>query len=327
MNMGTINLLGTMIARAYKSGTGASELRIQNIRLRRMSLAMLRGFCCLPMWAPTSITIAVVLAGLPELTWFDLLPGGCLGAAIFMGLGWALDFMSYQRPNIPPAQTEAPNAIATFLPMLVLVVAIPVCGYVVSHLLALRLIGATLIFVPFFGMGWIFIQYLRAGGIRAGYFTGARIRKRTIPELTDIRSEIGLFASAGFLGVLLLPQIDTVALGQFIADTGVTEGPVLVLSCWVIAGLSLIGVSPIITVTLLIETLPKLAGLSFEPTVLAFACCMIWSISVGFSPIVASTRLLARCIDRSASEIGYRWNGAFNLVALCLLSGALLCVA
>jgi len=320
LNFGTINLLGTMVRRTIDTGQAGVDDQVKETRLERMSTALLRGFCSVPMWAPTSVATAVVLAGMPELAWIDLVPFGVTGAIIYMTVGWLIDRLSFPRRPTPPQSGDEQSVFLTFLPLLTLVFLIPGASYGVSQLLSVRLISALLICIPFFGLGWILTQYLRAGASHAVLLTGRRFRRRMLPSFVDIRSEIGIFVGSGFLGVILIPQIDTVALANAITANGLNEGVILVLSSWFIIVLAHLGLNPIVTVTIVAETLPRLVGLDFYLPMIGLAGTASWAIVVGISPISASTRILGRCIKKTPSEIGFKWNGRFTAVMFVGLS-------
>src|SRR5699024_11840213 len=73
------------------------SVEIQDARERRMALAILRGFALAPIISPLSVTIAVILSALPQLTWTSMLPVTLPMAAFFFLLGWWLDW--WQRPK------------------------------------------------------------------------------------------------------------------------------------------------------------------------------------------------------------------------------------
>jgi hypothetical protein len=76
MSVGAINLLGTMIQRSLHENKDTIDAQINSARQRRMMLAVLRGFCSIPLWAPTSITITLLVTTIPNLKWIDIIPYG-----------------------------------------------------------------------------------------------------------------------------------------------------------------------------------------------------------------------------------------------------------
>jgi len=324
LNLGTLSLLGTMIRRTIDTSQKNVEPRIREIRLQRMTLAILRGFAAVPLWAPTSITIVIVLSGMPELSWFDLLPFGLSGAVLFIATGWAVDRLSFPRAKRIEKRYTLKQIFLTLLPLFILVVILPGIAFGVAQFLSVRLTSAMLICIPIFGLCWIFIQYLRRGAIRAFFLTTRRMHRRLLPSFSELRSEIGIFYCSGFLSILLLSQIDIGALGNMIVANGLNEGWTLVLFSWVIIIASVAGINPIITMTLSMEILQQLPGMNIQLTMIALMVTMTWAIAVNLAPIGASIRLISYCIQKPPSEIAFHWNAVFSLVMLSLLSVFLL---
>jgi len=318
LNMGSINLLGTMIRRSIDTGQDGVEERIREIRLQRMSLAMYRGFSCVPLWAPTSVCVAIVVIGLPDITWLDIAPMGFAAAMVYLIFGWVLDRLSFPRAQMRVKPQGFLSVLAALAPLLVLNFLILGPTFVVSQILSLRLISAMLICVPVFGAIWIILQYSRAGYGVAVALTARRFRRRTFPGFSDYRSEIAILASSGFLAVILPPQIDIAALGAAITQLGLSGGQVLALSAWAIFLISPTGLNPIITVSLAIELLPQIPGLDISTHMIALMAMAAWCVVTGFSPMVAATRLMSRCIQKTPYELGIKWNGVF---CICLLIG------
>ncbi len=74
MSVGAINLLGTMIHRSLHDNKDTVDTRINSARQRRMMLAVVRGFCSIPLWAPTSVTMTLLVTTIPTLQWIDIIP-------------------------------------------------------------------------------------------------------------------------------------------------------------------------------------------------------------------------------------------------------------
>ena len=321
LNLGALSLLGTMIAQGVAQSRAKTEARIADIRLRRMTLAMLRGFCTVPLWSPTSISMPIVLMALPGLTWLDLAPYGIALAAVLLMLGWCVDRLSYQRPQAP-----ADNApwVRPLLPMLVLIAAIPAIGLVVSAVMDLRMISAILISIPVVALIWQTVQHHGAGQPRPVALAARSLVTETLPKLPNFRSEVVIFAASGAVAIILLPLIDIDALGRQIAALGLGEGVVMVIGFLWIFGMSFVGIGPIVTVSLLMGVLPNLPGLHFMPVQLALMALTAWTLSVGMSPLSAAVRITGRAIGQEPATLGMRWNGAYIVMASALLIAILL---
>lgn len=318
LNLGTLSLLGSIIKGGVDARSATTEPRVSEIRLQRMTLAMLRGFCSIPMWSPTTMTLAIVLSGLPSVRWIDILPVGLAATVVYLGLGWVTDRFTYPKPA--PANRTEGAPLTALVPLVGLVVLIPALAYSLAAALDLSMIAALLIAVPFIALGWIYIQMRGAGDPHPLRASGGWLLRDVIPGLPQMRSEVGIFAGSAFIGVLVPPLIDLPAVGAAVTQMGLSEGAVLVLSFWAIAIGSVIGINPIITVTIAVETLPSLPGLALSDLSIAHMVTMSWAIIVGLSAFSASVRIAARVIGRDAAAIGLRWNMRFSVLMTVVLT-------
>lgn len=322
MNLGTIGLLGTMINKGTDSDGDAEARRIAGIRRQRMTLAMLRGFCSIPMWSPMTVTIALVTAAIPGLTWAQVAVWSAPLAVIYLLLGWMMDRRAYPRATAAPDQPTP--SLAGLLPVLTLAIAVPLAAYAISRVLGTSMIVALLLVMPVIAAGWIWIQERDRPGAPAR--TAQEVTGRLIPGLPDMRTEITLFSCAAFLGVMIAAIIDTDALGRIITQMGLSSGVTLALTAWLIVGLSMVGVSAIISVTIVAATLPNLGGLAIEPAIVGFMLVSVWTITVNIAPYAASVRVAARMIHADPPQVGITWNWRYSIAILCLLTIALILV-
>lgn len=325
LNFSTIGLLGTMIAKGVSPGETDEEKRIAGIRRRRMTLAMMRGFSSLPMWSPMTVTMALITAAIPSVAYGQIVIYSLPLAVVMLLLGWGIDRMSYPR-RVLPGLPEAPS-LAGLLPLMGMVIFVPSFSWGVSVILGVTLIQALLLCLPLVSLGWMAIQRWHEGALPALTGTARATVTGLLPGLPSMRSEIGLFTTSAFLGVLVLPLIDTDALGQTIVALGLGSGAVLALAGWIAYLLSMVGVSPIISVTILAGTLPNLTPLAISPLAVTVTMVSIWSIVVNVTPFSASVRLSARMIDEDPARVGLRWNLAYGTLAMSILTVALLVFA
>jgi len=320
LNLGTISLLGTMIREGVDAQRHRTEERVSEIRLQRMTLAMMRGFCSIPMWSPITVTLAIILSSLPQISYFDMLPVGIPMTVGYLTIGWVVDRLTYPRPAPANATQGAP--LVVLLPLVGLVVLIPACAFVLAELLGVSMIRALLMALPVMASVWIFVQ--AKGQQNRLKHVGKALWRVTLPALPTMRSEIAIFACSGFLGIMVVPLVDTQALGAVITGMGLHEGWVLVLSFWAVTICSAIGINPIISITLSVEVLPRLQGLQIEPLSVAIMAVSAWAVIVNFSPYSAAVRISGRIIGHDPVEIGMRWNAIFVTVMVVLSSLGLL---
>ena len=319
LNMGSLNLLGTMVRRSIDTDQTDVEPRIRELRLQRMSMALIRGFCAIPLWSPTSVSVIIVVTALPNVTWFDAAPYAMATAFSFIMLGWLVDRLSFPRPTNLQTPGSLKTVLLALMPLLVLNIVVLGTAFTISQITSLRLIGSLLICIPAFGVGWIVVQYARAGHGRTLRLSQRRLWNKIFPAFSDVRSEIGILASSAFLSVILLPQIDVAALSNFITLHDLGQSTVLILTFWTVVLLAPLGINPIITVLLAVDILATLPGQDISPYLILFVCTMGWTLVTGFSPFAAALRLTCRCIRTSPLRFGLVWNRVFSL---CVFAGA-----
>lgn len=321
LNLGALSLLGTMIAQANESLRAETGDRIAGIRLRRMSLAVLRGFCTVPLWSPTSMSMPLVFMALPSLTFLDILPVGGSIALALLTLGWMLDRMTYPRR---PQAAQPPIDLSPLVQLLGLVLLIPALGLGVATALDIRSITAILLIVPCIALAWQWVQQRGFGTERPLRAARQILLGRTLPSLPDLRSEITIFAASGALGILLMPLVDVELLGALVHSMGLGKGMVLAAGFLFISGMSFLGLNPIVSVTLVMGVYPRIPGFSFEPIHLAMMALCGWSVAVGLSPLSASVRIAARSVGVEAAVLGLRWNRSYGVAATLLLTCAMM---
>ena len=311
LNYGAISLLGSL---AEAHAAREPNLDIRTIRIRRMLLAIQRGFVSTLCWSPLAFASAISTALVPGATWADA-AGPCFVSALLMaGLGWALDTI-FKPPN--PARRTAPTGSwASVLPMLILL-AILVTSISSIHILTgVRAVGVVMVIVPVIALSWLALQN--------------RTRERPIPllrhvanymvELAGYRPELVLLLMAGFIGTigsrLLLPLV--VASGLDL--TAIPGWLMLVGLVWLIPLTGLAGMNPILSVSLIAPLLPPAAAMGTTPSAIIVAITAGWALGGASSPYTATTLLIGLFARVSAWRVGLRWNGLYTLVCGTALS-------
>lgn len=286
-----------------------------------MISAVVRSSAAVVFWAPTTLNIAVLTEVVPGLKWSDILLRGLACALIFMLLGGVLDDLARPRPrrrNVTLPTRDGPTGSARDL----LVVAVPIASIfligtalhavgdvpqLVGHLL-----GALVVAVI-----WAFVQ---AGPEDRIAIASRRLGFMYVPRVTKIRTEIGLFAAAASIGVLLTHFLDPVQVRQFIEALAISPDLVVVGYTWVVVALGIIGVSPVIAVSATAG--PIWASLHGIVPVQTFVLALLASSAVcamitSFSIIV---RFAAAAVEKPVPIVGLKWNGAFALLILVVHS-------
>lgn len=320
LNVGSLNVLGNMVQRGVKPGRTEEQQRIAGIRLKRMLTATLRGFSSALIWTPTSVTMLLVLSGIPELTWEEYAPMGLVWSTLFILLGAVLDRFSYPRRNLGYGKG---GSLTRLIPLVALVALFPIIAFVVSRGTGFDLFAALLICAPFIGTTWIGLQYRRAGFWTACRLLGRRIVRSFPSTFTGQRNEVTLFASSGFIGVVLIPLIDPEHVSQWLKMLHIGEAGLMVLVSLLILVFSFVGISAIVTVTVLLGVIQNMPEIAIPAMVQASVIAITWALFAGASPFTASLRFISRYAGTSPLRFGIIWNGAFTVLVLSVMYAAL----
>jgi hypothetical protein len=141
-----------------------------------------------------------------------------------------------------------------------------------------------------------------------------------VDELATYRSELVLLLMAGFIGALgsrlMLPVV--MASGF---DLAVLPGwLILVGLVWLIPLTGIMGMNPILSVSLIAPLLPQAHAMGVTPTAVIVAITAGWAISGASSPYTATTLLIGLVAKVSAWHVGLVWNGLYTIVCGVALS-------
>lgn len=316
LNIGALNVLGTMVRRATRPTPDPEASRIAGIRRKRMLTATLRGFCGVPLWAPTSVTMLLVLSSIPELDWEHYAPLGLVWTLLFILWGGILDWFAYPRPK--PDATPG-GGLRQLIPLVGLVALIPSLAFAISKITGLSLFPTLLMCAPVIGLAWIWLQFRgRPTRIKSGLF--ARRLTRSFPRtFTNQRNEVVLFTSSGIIGVILIPLIDPVAVSELLVAANISDATLMVAMSLTMLACSFIGINAIITVTLMLGALQQIPDTSISPIIQASVIAITWAVFAGASPFTASLRFISNFSGTPPLHFGVVWNGWFSASVLAIM--------
>ncbi|MEM6489356.1 MAG: hypothetical protein AAF677_13995 [Pseudomonadota bacterium] len=328
LGYGAISLLGGL---AERSAAEEPDPRRARIRLRRMLLAIQRGFISTLPWSPLAFATAIVSQVIPGARWADtVLPCAATGL-VLAGTGWVLD--TVLKPRLAPAATPAPSVGGAWhreLGPILALLAVTVGGVGgTAWALDIRVMHAVMIAVPVIALGWAALQLGGPGVAHCTVVRGtaARARDYLVRELPGYRGELVLLIMAGFIGALggrlaapwmAASGLDLAALPQW--------GAILLLF-WAVPIAGQIGMNPILSVTLLAPLLPSPEAMGLSPTAVVVAITGGWALSGANSPFTATTLLIARQGKVGALHVGHVWNGLYVALAGAVLTGCSFAVA
>lgn len=322
MSVGAINLLGTMIHRSLHDNKNTVDTRINSARQRRMMLAVVRGFCSIPLWAPTSVTITLLVTTIDDLQWIDIMPYGLYLTFALLLFGIWLDHIQAPKHlrHLVPTISNNLSDLKVSYPIAIVVVTLAAVSGLLILTTSLRPISAVLVAAPIVSMAWIFAQYHRQRNqLSAMRLTVKRFTTDIFFKLPLQRSEIVFFAGSVLIGRLLLTVLDLDWFAQQIAHLKLSVALILILSSWIIFIAAFLFINPMISVTLIAGALSQLPSVENIPVTIALVMMVTWAVVIGSSPTTTSVRISANITGISPFQMGIKWNGLYSALVLLAL--------
>jgi len=323
LNYGSISLLGALVEQAETDADG----RIRNpARMRRMLMAIQRGFVSTLCWSPLAFSMAVGTTVIAGSSWGGAVGYGLVTSVVVSAVGWFVDavFKPPRPANAPPPPQE--GTIRSVIPLLTLLLSIMVCVAVGILLTGLRITMVVMAVVPLVSIAWVAVQNAfpatpEARVPSAAAEVGRRCLAYLGEELDTYKSEMVLLYMAGFIGklggALAAPLVTT-----HLLDLSAVPGWAVLVG--LVCGLPLlgqIGMHPILAVSMIGPLLPAPDALGLSPDIVLVAMTVGWAFSGATSPFTATVLLVALFGRVSATTVGLRWNGMFLLLG-CLVGSA-----
>ncbi|KGJ04673.1 hypothetical protein [Paracoccus sphaerophysae] len=318
INLGGLAILLEMAVRALAADPASRQPGVREIKLRRMTVATLRGFSLIPLWSPFGFGMNTLLLAMPGLSYLQIGPPGICVALLFLAAGWALDWAT--APARPPGMAAPPPADPRdrigLVRLVLHVLALGGLVLAISTGTGLDFQHALLLAVPGYSLLW-------AGRLGAAEPGGPAAAMRRCAALTVRRfplaaGEIAIFASAGLLSVLALELIPVDRVQALVAGASVTAPAAILALNVLLFGLASVGINPIITAAVLgaVVTRLHIPGLSDAAAGLSLAGA--WSLVMIFSPVITTVAYAAALVGKTPIVVGPRWNGVYCLCGLGL---------
>lgn len=325
LNLGGLALLLDMTRKANTLEAGFGEQRIVDIRERRMTLAVMRGFSCIALWSPLGLALNLLLTNVPGLSWFAVAPYGLLAALAFMALGYVFDRLEYpaaQRPPMKGDEQAGLHAILVMVGHIALLSGLTLAAELVTHLS----FQAVLInVVPVYALGWLLAEYRgqpREGGALRFVLASFRAGVARWPGQAN---EIAIFGASGLLGVVLTALIPQAAVESAILALAPGPGVLAAGIAGTVILLGVAGINPLISASILAATLSTM-NLPISNASLVLALGGAWTIVIGMGPMLSMLVMIGGIIHRTPREIAFEWNLRFSIAAAVLWLVALLVI-
>jgi hypothetical protein len=314
---GSISLLGSL---ATESAREAPSGYVRKHRIRRMLVAIQRGFASTLMWSPLSFSLAITLSVVPGASWAGVLPVALCGTVFLILSGWALDVIFKPRPSghPPPAQDTSCRAWLHHLtPLITLLALVLASAGIVHFTFGVKIFAAVMALVPLIAMGWVALQ---SGGDHPAAAVRDNVADFAIREIPGLNGELVLLSMAGFIGTLGATVANPLVEAAGIDLSSIPAALLLVGIFWLVPVTGQIGMNPILAVSLIGPLLPSPEMLGIAPVAMVFAITSGWALSGVTSPFTASVLLVASYGNITPWHVAWRWNGSYILTVGAVVS-------
>jgi hypothetical protein len=325
-NIGGLALLIDMVKKANTLDAAGGAAWVQDLREKRMVVAIMRGFSCIALWSPLGVAMNLLIASTPGLAWADVAPYGVAITIGMMALGWLFDRLEARNAAgaAPAAPIVEPRGFFAVARIVGHVVALSLIGLIVEIATDLSFQALLLALVPIYSLCWavaVEVAERSKAPVRAALGV---LRARGVNRFPAYANEIAVFSTSGFLGVVLVALMPREALQLWIAAAAFSPGVVMAGLASVVFALGLVGINPIVTCSILAGSFAAIdaPGLSSAGVVIALAAGWACVISVG--PALSSLVMVSAQLGRPSTEVGFRWNGRYAFTSLALIVAGLL---
>lgn len=314
LNFGAVSLLGGMVKDVNTLEAAGGDERVRAIREKRMLMAVLRGFSTLMLWSPLTVAYALVGAVVPAASLSAMAVLGGVATVAVLAIGWAVDRMSMPPSRRAPGQDVfAWRRLAPVVGLIALVFGLSI---MVEEITRARLIDGVILTVPFLALAWI----VAGDGAGRGL---SRLGRYVCEGVPTQRTEVAILGNAAFLGAVIAALLPEAGVGGLVSRAAIPSVVVAALIPWLVALAGQAAINPFITVAVLVALLGEPAALGLDPTVLGLGLVMGWGLTVGSSPVTASTMIVGTLAGQSPGRIGRGWNGLHTLLSLAFCSAFL----
>ncbi|QEE34952.1 hypothetical protein FTO60_04000 [Octadecabacter sp. SW4] len=311
LNFGAISLLAPLIQNAAKRSDGTTDTGLE----RRQLSALLRGFAWILLWAPTTLSQAVLLTLFTDIDMGKIVSLGIATSVLMIMIGMLYDRVEWR------GRTPAHLAPPPFPGLALLRLAI-VCGSLIAATAVLQITwgfttALSLMFVaPSVTLLWFAAQRPRGTAMTRQLATFWPALKGNAPGLARSAIALGL---SGFIGRALADVLPMDTLTAQLDFAGV-PGWLFLASLPILITLGgQVALSPIILVVFIGQVVQTIPSLPADPTNIVFALSAGWAISMFASPNATATLLIAATTNIPPTRLTWGWNLRYGLVCYVVL--------
>lgn len=328
INIGALSLLAPIIQRGVRANNAQGEVLddISKVRERRQLCATLRGFSWILVWAPTSVTQAVMPTLMTGIDATRLVVIG-LGLALLMfAVSWVEDTVRWRGfSKRLRRQGRLPLATATRFPKMAArnlgLVCLALFGLSIgfTKLAGVAIVTGVMLTTPIIVCIWICLQQSDVTRQQRRTFVIQRLNHITFTAMPGYIRETMFIACAGFIGTIaarLVPAADVAALLGLTTLDGWIVLWGLSATVWIFGQ---VGLSPVTMAIFLGSIVAELPDLPVDMTHAALAIAAGTAICTTGAPFSSGAVLLSRATGHSAFDLTLRWNGLYSVLAMLVL--------
>ena len=314
LNFAAVSLMSPLIQSATKCADGSIDRDLE----RRQMSALLRGFAWIILWAPTTLSQAVLLALFTDIDLHKIVGLGMATSLLMMGIGLAYDRWEWR------GVTRASKPAAPVLPAMALARVGVVCGALIAATAGLQIsAGLTtalaLMFVaPAVTLVWFALQKPATISLRSQLVTFWPALQANAGGLARSAMALGL---SGFIGRALAELVPVSALTAH-QSFATMPGWLFLAALPILITLGgQIALSPIILVVFIGQVVQTFPTLPADPTNIVFALSAGWAISMLASPNATATLLISATSNIAPTTLTWRWNLRYGVICYVVLVG------
>ncbi len=327
LNMGALSLLAPLIKAGVRASRAAGvDPAIADVKERRQFSAAMRGFQMVIVWAPTTVTQALLASLFPGADGARVILAGLGLAALTMAMGWVEDTVRW-RPLRRRLAREGRSPVRTAMaaPVRALVHFAGVCAALVALAVLVRLVFAVetvpalMLAAPVLTVAWIWWQGRSAGSRQAGVLAARRAGAIVSRGLPAASPEAMTLASAGYIGVMLAALVPPEAIALAASPEVIHPFLLLALLPLLIVVAVQFALTPIVVAVFVGTALGKVETLPVDPALLVIALSGGWALAMTASPFAAGALVLNRMTGIPATRLTWAWNGLYSVFAYGVL--------
>lgn len=329
INLGAISLLAPLVQRGVREdrGKGAAHWVVTRVRERRQLTALSRGFSWALNWSPTTVTLAVLPAVLPDVHLSQLVPAGIALSAVMLAIGWLEDRIRFRNlrrllmtrgwmPEIEPMRFP----VRAFLALLGVCTALAGLTALFRAWGGVATVPGLLLAAPIVLVGWVLAQNRYSPPRLALQRTGRQLAHVAMRAMPATAREAMTLSTSGFIGIVGAALVPMAQAAQALGLHVMPQWLFLFMLPVLMLAVGQIGPSPVMMVILLGTLIGSMPELPADPTLIGIALAAGGAVATTVTPFASGVIVLSRVTGHPTTTISWRWNLPFALAALGVLA-------